>query len=319
MSKKTVRAFAPGAISSVFEIFNTNPDGTNITDLRYVGARGGGFGLQLGVNTKITIEDASENCVSVTINNLSATEEAKVTRDVAQTLLSKVDKKYAVIVEHKIDVPIGMGFGTSAGGALTTGIALKEALNLPLTFNQIGEIAHLTEIRLQTGLGTVSSLTNGGGLILVTEPGMPGICKIDRIPINPEYVLVAGFYNATISKISILSSEHKNAIKRYGKEALTKILETPCLENFLSNCWLFAQKTGFASDRVCELVNLAMQAGAIGATQNMIGEAVHAIVLKENATAVVEAFKNVLPEKQVLKCNIDFQGVRLIENKEETV
>jgi hypothetical protein len=62
-----------------------------------------------------------------------------------------------------------------------------------------------------------------------------------------------------------------------------------------------------------------MQAGAIGATQNMIGEAVHAIVLKENASAVVEAFKNVLPEKQVLKCKVDFQGVRLIGNNEETV
>jgi pantoate kinase len=318
MSKKIVKAFAPGAISSIFEIFNTNPDGTTITDLRYIGARGGGFGLQLGVNTKIMIEDASENCVSVTINNLPVTEEAKVTCDVAQTLLSKVDKKYAVTVDHKIDVPIGMGFGTSAGGALTTGLALKEALNLPLTFNQIGEIAHLTEIRLQTGLGTVSSLTNGGGLILVTEPGIPDICKIDRIPINPNYVIVAGFYKSTIPKTK-LSTECKHVINRYGKDALTKILETPCLETFLSNCWIFAQKVGFASDRVCELVTLAMQAGAIGATQNMIGEAVHAVVLEEKASAIVEAFRTVLPEKQVLKCNIDFQGVRLIENKEETV
>jgi len=314
MLKKTVKAFAPGAISSVFEIFSTDPDGAKIADLRYMGARGGGFGLQLGVNTKVTVEAASENCVHVAINEQFDVE-AKVTRDVVQTLLSKVDKKFVVTVEHQIDVPIGMGFGTSAGGALTTGLALKEALNLPLTYNQVGEIAHLAEIRLQTGLGTVSSLTAGGGLILVTEPGMPGVCKIDRIPINPDYAIVAGFYNTLVSK-TLLSSERKNVINRYGKEALIKILERPCLDVFLSNCWVFAQNAGFASSRVCELVDLAMHAGAVGATQNMIGEAVHAVVLKKNVTTVVEAFKQVLPEEQVLTCKVDFQGVRLIGDKD---
>jgi pantoate kinase len=318
LPKKIVKAFAPGAISSIFEIFNTNPDGTAITDLQYMGARGGGFGLKLGVHTKVILEDASENSVQVTINNQSATE-AKVTKNVTQTLLNKVAKKYAVSVEHQIDVPISMGFGTSAGGALTTGLALREALNLPLTYNQVGEIAHLAEIYLQTGLGTVSSLTDGGGLILVTEPGSPGVCKIDRIPINPDYVIVAGFYNKKISKTLLSSAEHKLAINRCGKQAMTKILEDPCLETFLLNCWTFAQKAGFASNRVRELVDLAVRAGAIGATQNMIGEAVHAVVLKENVSSVVEAFKQVLPEKQVLVCKIDFQGARLIGNKEETI
>ena len=315
MSKKIVKAFAPGAISSFFEIFNTNPDGAPIYDLQHIGARGGGFGLQYGVHTKVTIEDASENSLQVVINNKYAPE-AKVTQSVAQMFLNKVSKTYAVLVEHRIDVPIGMGFGTSAGGALTTGLALKEALNLPLTYNQIGKIAHLVEIQSQTGLGTVSSLTVGGGLILVTEPGAPGVCKIDRIPINPNYVIVAGFYNTKISKALLSSSERRIAINRYGQQALAKIIEVPSVENFLSCCWLFAQKAGFASECVRELVELAMNAGAIGATQNMIGEAVHAVVLEENALSVVEAFKQVLPEKQVLCCKMDFQGARLVDNKE---
>lgn len=315
MSKKIAKAFAPGAISSVFEIFNTNPNGTPLPDLRYIGARGGGFGLQYGVHTKVTLEDASENSIQVVINNKPAPE-AKVTQNVTQMFLSQISKKYAVVVEHQIDVPIGMGFGTSAGGALTTGLALKEALNLPLTYNQIGEIAHLVEVQSQTGLGTVSSLAVGGGLILVTEPGAPGVCKIDRIPLSTNYVIVAGFYNTKISKTSFSSFERKVEINRYGNQALLRILEEPSVENFLSCCWMFAQKAGFASDGVCELVKLAVKAGAIGATQNMIGEAVHAVVLEENAPLVVEAFKQVLPEKQVLCCKMDFQGVRLVDNNE---
>jgi pantoate kinase len=213
-----------------------------------------------------------------------------------------------------------MGFGTSAGGALTTGLALKEVLGLSLTYNQIGRIAHLAEIQSQTGLGTVSSLSVGGGLILVTEPGAPGVCKIDRIPLSPDYVIVTGFYDTKISK-TVLSSSSKRSevINRYGRQALADILEEPSVEKFLSCCWLFAQKTGFASKRVCELVQLAMSAGAIGATQNMIGEAVHAVVLEEKAFSVVEAFKQVLPEKQVLCCKVDFQGVRLVNNDDKAV
>ena len=310
----SAKAFAPGAISSFFEIHNTTADGTPITDLEQVGARGGGFGLQSGVHTKVTVEKAAVNSVQVIINS-QPTIEAKTTENVIQTLLNQTDKKYVVKVEHQVDVPIGMGFGTSAGGALTAGLALKEALALPLTGNQIGKIAHVSEIQCQTGLGTVSSLTVGGGLILVTEPGAPGICQIDRIPISPDYVVVAGFYNTKIPKTVLSSPERKVQINRYGKKALQQILAEPSLENFLASCWDFAQKAGFATENVRQLVHLAEKAGAVGATQNMIGEAVHAVVLEEKALSVAEAFKQVLPNERILTAKIDFQGARLVRDE----
>ncbi len=313
--KRTAKAFAPGAISSFFEIHNTNPDGSPITQLERIGARGGGFGLHCGVHTQVTVEKAATNSIQVTINGQPAAD-AKVTQNVTQAILSLTDKKYAVKVDHRIDVPIGMGFGTSAGGALTTGLALGEALRLPLTYNQIGKIAHAAEIQSQTGLGTVSSLTVGGGLILVTEPGAPGICRVDRIPISPDYMVVAGFYNTKISKALLSSPQRTAEINRFGKQTLERILAEPSLENFLDSCWTFAQNAGFASAGIRELVRLAVKAGAVGAAQNMIGEVVHAVVLVENAVSVAEAFKQVLPEKQVLICKVDFQGARLIGNGE---
>ena len=166
--KKTAQAFAPAAISSFFEIHDTE-NNKPITDLEKVGAIGGGFGLEKGVLTKVTAEEARKNSINVFINSKQA-KEAKTTKQVIETLLTKTDIKYAVTVEHQIEVPIGMGFGTSAGGALTAGLALKEALALPLTYNKIGKIAHVSEIQCQTGLGTVSSLTFCGGCVLVVEP-----------------------------------------------------------------------------------------------------------------------------------------------------
>jgi pantoate kinase len=309
---KTAKAFAPAAISSFFAIHDSirrKP----IVDLERVGAIGGGFGLGLGVHTKVSVKESGENSCRVSINSVPAAE-AKTTQKVVEALLAKSPKKYSVEVEHRIDVPVGMGFGTSAGGALTAGLALSRVIGLPLTYNQIGAVAHVAEIQCQTGLGTVSSLTYGGGCILVVEPGAPGICKIDRIPITPDYKVVVGFFPKLIPKKTVFNSQEiKDEVNRYGRKTLQAILAKPSLQSFLDCCWDFSQKAGFSTGRVRELVALAKEAGAVGAAQNMIGEAVHAVVLGEKAGAVEEAFKRVLPQEQIMVSNIDFQGVRLIE------
>ena len=45
----------------------------------------------------------------------------------------------------------------------------------------------------------------------------------------------------------------------------------------------------------------------------MIGEAVHTVVHEDNADLVAEAFKQTLPQQQVIVSKIDFQGARLIK------
>ncbi|MCW4009426.1 MAG: hypothetical protein NWF05_02245 [Candidatus Bathyarchaeota archaeon] len=307
----TARAFAPAAISSFFEICDQTSDGRPITDLEDVGARGGGFGLQKGVLTEVTVSPSKINRIQVSINGKAAPE-AQTTKTTLQTLLSSVQGTYDIFVDHTIEAPIGAGFGTSAGGALTAGLALKEALDLPLTLNQVGQAAHAAEIQCQTGLGTVSSLTAGGGCILVVEPGAPGTCIVDRIPLNPEYVVVAGVFQGIPKKTVLASPERRREVNRYGRKTLEAILSEPSLENFLDCCWRFAQDAGLATNRTAHLVDLARKAGAVGAAQNMLGEAVHAVVLEENAASVEEAFKQVLPKRNILKSKIDCQGARLV-------
>jgi len=307
---KTAKAFAPAGLTSFFEICDRTTDGQRIVDLEQAGSRGGGFGLKKGVHTQISITPAKVNTIQVTINGKLAPE-AETTITTIKTLLSKTKNAYNVLVYHKIDVPIGAGFGTSAGGALTAGLALKEALDIPLTYNQIAKIAHTAEIQCQTGLGTVGPLMVSG-CVLTLEPGAPGVSVIDRLSINPDYVVVAGVFGPTPTKQVLASPEKRHEINRYGRKTLEAILDEPSLENFLSCCWNFAEKAGFTTNRVRTLVNAAKKAGAVGAAQNMVGEAAHAIVLKENASAVTEAFKKILPKKSILMSQIDFQGARLV-------
>jgi pantoate kinase len=308
--KKTVKAFSPAGISSFFEICDRTDEGKPITDLERVGARGGGFGIQKGVMTEVSIAEAKTSSIRVYINGKLAPE-AETTKTVSQMVLSKVSRAYSVVVNHEVEIPIGAGFGTSAGGALTAGLALSKALDLPLTYNQIGRIAHVAEVQCKTGLGTVGPLMIGG-CILTVEPGAPGISVIDRIPIRDDYVVVAGVLGSTPTKQVLASAEKRREVNRWGRKTLEAILAEPSVENFMACCLGFADKAGFMTARVRQLVKLAEKAGAIGAAQNMVGEAVHALALEENAGNIAEAFKQVLPNEKILVAKIDFQGARLV-------
>ena len=313
MPKTVAKAFSPAGISSFFEICDSTDDGKTITDLERVGSRGGGFGIQKGVLTEVTVSEAKKSCIRVFINGKPAPE-ADTTRAVSQMLLNKAGKPCDVVVKHKVDVPVGAGFGSSAAGALTVGLALSKALDLPLTYNQIGRIAHVAEVQCKTGLGTVAPLMLGG-CALVVEPGAPGIGVIDRIPISDKYVIVAGVFGSTPTKQVLASAERRREVNRYGRRTLDAILAEPSVENFMECCLDFAEKAGFMTPRVRQLVKLAEKAGAVGAAQNMVGEAVHALALEENAGNIAEAFKHVLPNEKILTAKIDFQGARLVRHE----
>ncbi len=310
MPKNLSRAFSPAGISSFFEICDVAADGEPITNLERVGARGGGFGIEKGVLTEVSISEAKANSVQVLING-ELSPQAETTKTVVQMLLNKTDKAYSVIVTHKVAVPIGAGFGSSAAGALTTGLALSDVMGLHLTFNQIGRIAHVAEVQCKTGLGTVGPLMLGG-CILTVEPGAPGIGIIDRIPIRDDYVVVAGVFGPRPTKQVLSSLEKRREINRWGRKTLDAILAEPSIENFLACCLEFAEKTGFMTPRLRQLVKLAENAGALGVAQNMVGEAVHALTFEENAENIAEAFKQVLPNGRILEAKVDLQGARLI-------
>jgi pantoate kinase len=308
---KSVKAFSPAGISSFFEICDTTSNGNPILNPTKVGARGGGFVIQKGVTTEVSVSmEARTTEINILINEKPASQ-AETTKAVVQALLEKCGKKCSVQVDHKVEVPIGAGFGTSAAGALGTALALSRALDLNLTYNELATVAHVAEVKCRTGLGTVGALTVGG-CVLTVEPGSPGVGLIDRLPISEDQVIVAGIYGPIPTKSVLSSQEKRLAVNRWGRETLERILAEPSLENFLDCCHDFAEKTGFMTDRLRELVKLAKKADSLGAAQNMVGEAVHALTTLENAENVVHAFKQVLPQEKILVAKVDLQGARLL-------
>jgi pantoate kinase len=305
------KAFSPAGISSFFEICDQTPDGRTIRNLENAGARGGGFVITKGVETTVEVAKKGKNSIAVSINGKLAYQ-ARTSLHVAEMLLAKTKEKYQILISHNCEVPIGAGFGSSAAGALGAALALSDAIGLKLTYNELGRIAHTAEIECKTGLGTVGPIMLGG-CILTVEPGGPGIGVIDRLPLSPDHFIVAGTFEPMPTKKLLLSSpEKREKINCCGNRTLKAILEEPSIENFLLKCQEFAEETGFMTQRTRALMKAAEDAGAIGATQNMVGEAVHALTRLKNVESVAEAFKKVLPEEGVITAGIDFQGARLL-------
>ncbi len=308
--KKRALVFCPAGISSFFEVCDRTSSGALIKDPERIGARGGGFAIDKGVLTEVRVVKSKETRVQVFMKDRSFPE-AETTKATVRMLLEKFDKAYDVEVRHLVEVPIGAGFGSSAAGALGTALALNSALGANLTYNQLGRIAHVAEVKCKTGLGTVGPLMLGGCVITV-KPGAPGYALIDRIPVSPNYRIVAGFCRALSTKDVLSSSEKREAVNRWGRKTLDIILAEPSLASFMRASKEFALKTGFVTDRVQELIEAAEEAGAVGAAQNMVGEAVHALVVADKAKRVVEAFEALLPHENVFMSKIDFQGARLL-------
>jgi pantoate kinase len=215
-------------------------------------------------------------------------------------------------VEHQIDVPIGAGFGTSAAGAFSCGLALSHALRLDLTYNQIAKLAHVADVINDTGLGTVEGLTVGG-LVLILNSGSCRFSQVDRIPLPSNVKIVAGSFRPIDKRFVIIPIERRRIFNTLATNAMRKILSKPTLENFFASSKEFALQSGLASDRVVQLITDAENAGALGATQNMIGEAVHAATIEDNLVDVTNVFKEHLPDEHVVVSDIDFRGARLLE------
>ncbi len=308
---KRARAFSPAGISSFFEICDRTKDGKLITDLEKVGARGGGFSPDKGVTTEVILDGPKRKNIEVFIND-RLSPEAYTTKNVVDQILDLVSENYAITIRHKVDVPIGAGFGSSAAGALGTALAISRALGLNFTYNQLGRVAHVAEIKSRTGLGTVGPLLFGGcGLTI--EPGAPGFAILDRIPVPKDYRLVVGTFRPYPTRDLFSSQQKREIINSQGQKTLKNIISDPSLENFMIQCKIFSLKTGFATEKIQKLMGLSEKAGAIGVAQNMLGEAVHALVKINKVDAVFNAFKKLLPEEKIIIANIDSQGARLIE------
>lgn len=257
--KKSV--FVPSHITGIFNICeNNNP--------LKKGSCGIGFLLDKGVHTKV--KKSSKDDISIKING----KEDKKNEAIIKETLKILNLNHGLKINQKIEVPIGSGFGSSASSALSVSIAISNVLNFKNDLIKSGQIAHIAEINLGSGLGDVIAETSKG-LVFRIKPGAPGYGMTKRIAIPDELYVGCKTFSGIETSDIIENNSYKNKINSIGKELLNKFKKEENISNFLKYSLEFSKKTKLISPEVLNTVEaINKNKNILGSSMAMLGNTV---------------------------------------------
>jgi pantoate kinase len=287
-------AFAPAAITNFFAIVD-GARAKETDDLWRTGATGGGYVLSEGVTTRATVLEEGDGSIQISVDG-DPKYPARTTERAVRLLLNSTGTAFGgLLLDQSMEVPVGSGFGASAASALSAVIAVSAALGLSLSREQVAYFAHKAEILNRTGLGTVSVAYDAVGAGAITEAGGPGVAKFLPIPF-PEDLRIVTASLAPFSKPEALASPRlRERINRLGGIALQSVRKDPSLDSLAAAGERFAAELALMNDRVAALIALAKRHGAVSASQNMIGQSMHAIIAEGKARGLASTINALDP------------------------
>lgn len=294
-------AFVPAHISGFFQPCEAG-------DPKCAGSRNCGPCLDLGVLTEVRVSRANRTSVKVTIDGKRAPE-AETTKSVVHQFMRMAGGPLEVEVNHSCQVPVGAGYGVSGAGALGATLALSRALGLNLPRNKLVAIAHVSEVTCHTGLGDVGAQAVGG-LVIGVRPGAPPYGRWKRITVPTDLKIVCATLGPLSTKSFLLDEDFKRRAGELGGRAIKRLVEKPTLERFIIVSRDFADGLGLLDDELKALIRAAEAAGALGASQVMLGRAVFALVRERNIGGVKRALSGLLEPRAIITTNINRKGPR---------
>ena len=299
---KTVEAFSPGHLTGIFQICDEAED-----PLRR-GARGAGVSIERGVYTTLTIEPAPRASYIIRINGREL--EAPVSEWVLNHLLPLAPRPYRVVVEHRVEIPIGAGFSSSGAGALSLALALKEALDLDITTLEAAQVAHRAEIECRTGLGSVLACLTGG-IGITIEPGAPGVGRPVRF--DPQGLVVVYLHFGSIPTPSILSDPIlRGRINELGGRLVEELHRDWSPSRFMELSRRFAEHLTLITPRLRRILERVDGVG-LPCTMAMLGETLFAVVEENDAERLMRVLGETSPRRPIM-VGIDVEGARIIES-----
>lgn len=303
---KEVRAFSPCHITGFFQIVNDSENPL------YIGSKGAGVSLSHGVETCVKVKKTTKNSVKVRINGL-ASSSSEVTKYVLDTFLLRFKevRNNEVIIEHKVQVPIGAGYGTSGAAALSLALALNETFKLGMSKIEAAQLAHIAEVRCKTGLGTVIAETFGGVEVRVI-PGAPGIGDIKSIPVSGNYKVACLTFQKLSTKKILSNKKICERINHFGGKLVNDLLEAPNITNFLTLSRQFAEMIGMIPRKIKKILTETDNANFI-CSMPMFGEAVFTLTDSESLKKLLKIFYKYNSDSKVILSDIDFKGARIVK------
>ena len=259
--ERVAAAFAPSHVTGIFA-----PDLTP-RDPRARGSVGAGLVLNVGVTAVARFRPGPRPRVVV---RADATRELPISFEVARRLAAGYKGTLTVDLTHVL--PIGQGFGSSAAGALATGLAITRLWHRPRS--AAVETAHLADLFLGGGLGGVAAIL-GGGLELRTRAGVPPWGRILHAPFPyPVFVSVVG---GAIPSAKLLGDPRFLARVRAAAEGgLARLAGRAEPRRFLDAAEEFTDELGLASPSLVRTIRALRSRGGRTA-QAMFGHSIFVV------------------------------------------
>lgn len=284
-------AFCPGHVTAFFEVCED-------VDPRKKGSRGAGLSLTLGVTTVARVREATRPSLEVLVNGRRA--KAEVTETAARSLLD--DGAYEVKLLADTPLPVSQGFGVSSAAALSTVLALDDALGLGLPRGELVARAHVAEVECGTGLGDVVPASLGG-MDLRLKPGAPGHAEVRKFEVHRDLMLaVVG--PELLTRSVIRDPKKVAAINAHGGACVDDFAKDPSLDRLFDLGNRFAEETGLASGTVLEVVRASRMFGR--AAMAMLGNSVFAESGREELATLYRKFGT------IQRCEVDNEGARVL-------
>jgi pantoate kinase len=300
---KHARAYAPGHITGFVEF-----PYVRFSDYLHMGSRGAGVCIDKGVTTDVWIDKSSANKVSVQING-NYVKNADVSLYVVNEYLHSLVNPVYIKVNHKTDIPIGYGLGSSGAAALSLSYALNEALGLGLSKEEAARIAHKADIACKCGAGTVIA-EYYGGFELRLSAGAPGIGVVKSIPLH-GYKVIALCMNPYPTKEFLTSK--MNLINGLGGKMLNKLLKSLSVNDFMDMSLTFVKSIDFINAHTARIIDELIDHG-YKASVALFGDTVFSIVKEEDVkdvTSILCKYRRG-DDSRLLVCNVDNIGARVI-------
>lgn len=267
ISEDSAKAFCPASISLIFKVCpHPNP--------YKMGSQGVGFTVDKGVEVEARKSDA----FTILFNNKKInlpTLEYQINLLTRQKLLIRINSP----------LPIGCGFGISGASALACGLAVNKLLNLGKSKSFLTRLAHLSEIKNSTGLGSVGTQSTGGFLLKETA-GIPFRYKSYPYIGQKVYAVISG----KIETPTVLQNKNLGGnINIAADLVLDKIkkIDTISLNDFLDCSLEFANRSYLLTNqKMISLVDM-LKRDSFHVTMAMLGRV---LITNKNPSSVVKNY-----------------------------
>ena len=249
------QAFAPSHVTGIFV------PRLEARDPRARGSLGAGLVLGLGVRAAARWTDGASRSIRVTAPGVARLE---ISTEVARRLVGGRRGTLEVRLEHAL--PVRQGFGSSAAGALATGLAVARALGVPR--GRAVEVAHLADLFGRGGLGGVAAIL-GGGLELRVRAGIPPFGRVLREKVSGT--VLVGTVGPPIRSAGPLGDPDRMARFRSAGGLFAALADAPSPEAFWETSEQFTEAVGLTSRRLRTVLRGLRRRG-FRAAQAMFGE-----------------------------------------------